>query len=77
MIAHSTASPTQQAVSLVRLSPTEWRVSDPRVSAHDAASLLGFIEARGPIFEVTLVNRGVASHTARSLDDALELFAAR
>jgi len=50
-------------------------VSDPRVSPHDAASLLGFIEARGTLFEVTLLNGGVASHTARSLDDALELFA--
>ncbi|KJC63553.1 hypothetical protein SAMN06295879_0257 [Agreia bicolorata] len=75
MIAHSTTEPSQETISLVRLSPTEWRVSDPRVSVHDAASLLGFIEARGGVFEVTLLKSGVASRTVHSLDDALSLFA--
>ena len=81
MIADSTAQTAPDSVSdsvtLVSLSPTEWRVSDPRASAHDAASLLGFIEARGGSFEVTVLNHGVASYTAPSLDGALALFASK
>ena len=81
MIADSTAQtapdPLAEPVTLVTLSPTEWRVSDPRASADDAASLLGFIEARGGVFEVTLLDHGVASYTAPSLDGALALFASK
>jgi hypothetical protein len=76
VIADSPAPPTKESVSLVKLSPTEWRVSDPRVSPHDASSLLGFIEARGSVFEATVLRPGVASYTTPSLSAALELFAA-
>jgi len=79
VIADSTAQTAQDSatdsVTLVRLSPTEWKVSDPRVSDHDAASLLGFIEARESSFEVTILNHGVASYTVSNLDGALALFA--
>lgn len=74
MIADSIVHPAQNSVALVKLSPTEWRVSDPRASVHDAASLLGFIEARGRVFEVTVVSRGVESYTALTLDSAVALF---
>jgi hypothetical protein len=77
VIADSIVHPAQNPVALVKLSPTEWRGSDTRVSVHDAASLLGFIEARGRVFEVTIVSRGVESYTALTLEGALALFSTK
>jgi uncharacterized protein (UPF0548 family) len=77
VVSSKTALPGLNTVSLVQLSETEWRVSDPTVSAFDAGSLLGFVEAREERFLVTIMRPTVYTRSVSSLEGAVRLFAPR
>ncbi|MCU1425956.1 MAG: hypothetical protein JWM51_2247 [Microbacteriaceae bacterium] len=50
-----THSPRTPAMSVIAISPTEWRVSDSRRAEDDARSLVGFVQRVGDVFEVTFL----------------------
>jgi hypothetical protein len=75
VVSSKTALSGLDTVSLVQLSDTEWRVSDPTVSAFDAGSLLGFVEARGERYFVTAIRPRVSTRAVPSLEDAMRLLA--
>jgi hypothetical protein len=48
-----TSATRDQSMSVIAISPTEWRVSDSRRAENDARSLIGFVQRVGDVFEVT------------------------
>jgi hypothetical protein len=45
--------PRAKAMSVIAISPTEWRVSDSRRAENDARGLIGFVQQVDDVFEVT------------------------
>jgi hypothetical protein len=57
------ATPSSRDIRLDLLSMTEWRVCDRRRPAEDPTSVLGFIERKGFVYEVTMLSD--PAHRAR------------
>jgi hypothetical protein len=66
--------PSQEDLLVQPLSGSQWRVSDRRYSAHDACSLLGFIEQKDDTFELTQLERGFQWFYFASLPEAIAHF---
>ena len=56
------------------LSPTEWRISNSRLSPENAFSLLGFIEKKNDSFEAMQLGRGFEWFSFSTLEDAIDHF---
>jgi hypothetical protein len=65
---------TKDDLEVRALSGSEWRVSDRRVSPHDAFSLLGFIEKKHDVYEVMQLGRGFEFFSFPTFDEAIAHF---
>jgi len=61
---------------VLAISPTEWRVSDPRRRDDDALCLIGFVQQVDDVFETTQIGRPRERHYFRSLEAAVDHLAA-
>jgi hypothetical protein len=48
---------TLDTVTILSISDTEWRVSDPRRRQDDALCLIGFVQQIGDVFETLAISR--------------------
>jgi hypothetical protein len=58
-------------LTVMPLSDTEWRISDPSHDADDPFSLVGFVQRVGTMFEVIVIGLPGERHYCGSLDGAL------
>jgi len=70
------ALPTLEDLDVRLISPTEWRVSDSRLSDDDARSVLGFVEKSDERFNAMRMTHGhgVTWSTFCTMEDALASF---
>lgn len=68
------SSITDGEIVVQSLSATQWRVRDKRWPENDARSLVGFIERKGELFEVTQLDRGSEWFWFGSLTEATAHF---
>lgn len=70
----TSASQTTQ-LTVVPISRTEWRISDPRRRSNDATCLVGFIQKVEGLFETTEIGRPRERHYYQSFDAAVSSLA--
>jgi len=63
--------------AVVAISPTMWRVSDPRAPEGVGRSELGLVQTVGEIFEVTRVGKPFSRYYFGTLDDAVSFLGIR
>lgn len=69
-----THAPEATDIDVRSLSSSAWRIRDTRFPEHDARALIGFIEAKGEMFEVMQMGRGFQWFTYPTLQDAIAHF---
>ena len=68
---------TNDAVTVLSISDSEWRVSNPRIRQDDALCLLGFVQQVGGVFETTRIARPRERRYYATLQAAIESLAIR
>jgi hypothetical protein len=67
-------APQATDIDVQSLSPSAWRIRDVRFPEQDARALIGFIEAKGEVFEVMQMGRGFQWFTYRTMQEAIAHF---
>jgi hypothetical protein len=68
---------THDTVTVLNISDTEWRVSDPERREDDARCLVGFVQQFGDVFEAMWISRPRERHYFGSLQAAIYDLAGR